>query len=129
MHRILILYGKCICISPSWSWLVFTNQKITSLLMCPRFIITSVIQLQSRCHQCSFSPVVILWITSNVSPRRRYLHGSWSKKRWASFEFGRAYPPIGGVRRKAEKICPDIYLWHVCSDVCSDLLPLSDDMR
>ena len=43
---------------------------------------------------------------------------------WASVRFGRAYPSLGNVRRKAEKICLDICLWYVYSNVCSNLLPL-----
>ena len=43
----------------------------------------------------------------------------------ASIRFGRAYPSLRDITRKAEKICPDICLWHVCSNVCSNLLPLT----
>ena len=41
-----------------------------------------------------------------------------------SIKFGRAYPSLGDVRRKAKEICPDNYLWFVCSNVCSNLLPV-----
>ena len=40
-------------------------------------------------------------------------------------DYGRAYPSLGDVRRKAGKICLDICLWYVCSNVCSNILPLT----
>ena len=124
LHRILI----------SWySWYMylhlaflimtgFYKPRKTSLWMYLRFMITLVMKLQSRCQQCSSSPAVIQWVTSTVSPSTCLEARSLSS--WASIKFGRAYPSLGDVRRKAKEICPDNYLWFVCSNVCSNLLPV-----
>ena len=34
-------------------------------------------------------------------------------------------PSLRDARRKPEKICPDVCLWYECSDVCSNILPLT----
>ena len=55
---------------------VYKSRK-TSLWMYLRFMITLVIQLQSRCQQPSSSLAVIQWVSSTVSPKRLYLNGPW----------------------------------------------------
>ena len=51
-----------------------------SLRLYLRYLITMVMQLESRCQQCSSSPAVIQWVTTTVSPKMLYLNGPWSKK-------------------------------------------------
>ena len=82
LHRILISWYLC-CMCLHLVFLIMTGfykPRKNNLGMYIRFVITLVMQLQSRCHQCSSSPAVIQWVTSTVSPRRLYLGESWSKR-------------------------------------------------
>ena len=92
--------------------------------MCLRFLITLVRQLQSSCKQCSFSTGCD---TGNYFYRnpKTAIHEQVLKQEVLAVELLLDLGEHTFLSETLKKICRDICLWNVCSNVCSNLLPLT----
>ena len=103
----------------------FYESRKTIFWMHLRFMITLVMLLQSHCQQCSslllFYSILLLYVQEVYT---------WiglearSVTCWVSIRFG-SIPTSQRHQKKSWKNCLDIFQWYACSNVCSNILPLT----